>query len=64
MMSPETRFNVGVYDRLMVREAFVRNPDGDTQNVLYDQPLGRQRDAGAAALRSHHRLPRVCADGV
>jgi outer membrane protein insertion porin family len=37
IMTPETRLNLGVYDRRIVREAFVRPEEGEQQTVLYDE---------------------------
>lgn len=35
--TPETRLNLGIYNRLVVREAFVTPPEGGTEPVLYDE---------------------------
>lgn len=35
--TPETRLNLGVYNRLVVREAFVNPPEGEVESVLYDE---------------------------
>lgn len=40
-MTPETRLSLGVYDRFILREAFVQSPDGVKHNILY-----RERRAG------------------
>jgi len=37
IMTPETRLNLGLYDRLVVREAFVKNTEGAQQTVLYHE---------------------------
>lgn len=37
IMTPETRLNLGLYNRLVVREAFVNNPETGTESVLYDE---------------------------
>lgn len=34
IMSPETRLNLGVYDRFILREAFVTDPTGARRNIL------------------------------
>lgn len=41
IMSPETRLNFGVYDRFILREAFITDPTGARRNILY-----RERRAG------------------
>ncbi len=37
IMSPETRLNLGLYDRRTVREAFVRPEDAGSQSILYEE---------------------------
>jgi outer membrane protein insertion porin family len=37
IMTPETRLNLGVYNRLIVREAFVTDEEGARRGVLYDE---------------------------
>ncbi len=37
IMNPETRLNLGVYNRLIVREAFVTTEEGDRRSILYDE---------------------------
>ena len=41
IMTPETRLSLGIYDRFILREAFVSAPDGTQRSVLY-----RERRAG------------------
>jgi outer membrane protein insertion porin family len=36
-MTPETRLSTGVYDRLILREAFVTDADDVQQSILYDE---------------------------
>ena len=45
VMSPETRLSLGIYDRFILREAFVTSPDGIQQNILY-----RERRTGGNLL--------------
>ncbi len=35
--TPETALNVGVYDRLILREAFVAGPEDERLSILYDE---------------------------
>jgi outer membrane protein insertion porin family len=37
IMNPETRLSLGIYDRLILREAFVAAEDGDQRSILYDE---------------------------
>ncbi len=37
VMTPETQLSAGVYDRLIVREAFVTDDAGDRHSILYDE---------------------------
>jgi len=37
VMTPETRLSLGLYDRRIVREAFVNPEEGETQSILYDE---------------------------
>jgi len=37
VMTPETRLNLGLYNRLIVREAFVTPEEGDRRSILYDE---------------------------
>jgi len=37
VMTPETRLSAGIYDRLILREAFVTDKDGNRQSILYDE---------------------------
>lgn len=37
IMTPETSLSLGLYNRLIVREAFVSAPDGTQTTVLYDE---------------------------
>jgi outer membrane protein insertion porin family len=38
VMTPETRLSAGIYDRLILREAFVTDTDtGERRNILYDE---------------------------
>ncbi len=37
IMTPETRLSAGIYDRLIVREAFVVDTEGVQHNILYDE---------------------------
>jgi len=37
VMTPETRLSTGIYDRLILREAFVTDKDDKPQNILYDE---------------------------
>jgi len=37
VMTPETRLSTGIYDRLILREAFVLDDLGERQNILYDE---------------------------
>lgn len=37
IMSPETRLNLGIYDRLILREAYVTDEEGERRSVLYDE---------------------------
>lgn len=45
IMSPETRMNLGIYDRFVLREAFVTTPDGANHDILY-----RERRTGGNVL--------------
>jgi len=37
VMTPETRLNLGIYNRLIVREAFVTDEVGQRRSILYDE---------------------------
>jgi outer membrane protein insertion porin family len=37
VMTPETRLNSGVYNRLILREAFVTDEQGERRSILYDE---------------------------
>ncbi|MBN1461482.1 MAG: BamA/TamA family outer membrane protein [Armatimonadetes bacterium] len=37
IMTPETRLNAGLYDRLILREAIVQDDEGENRSVLYDE---------------------------
>lgn len=37
VMTPETRLNLGIYNRLIVREAFVTDDQGQRRTILYDE---------------------------
>jgi outer membrane protein insertion porin family len=37
VMTPETRLSTGIYDRLILREAFVTDDEGQRHNILYDE---------------------------
>jgi outer membrane protein insertion porin family len=37
IMTPETRLNLGLYDRLILREAFVTTEEQETLDILYDE---------------------------
>lgn len=37
VMTPETRLNLGIYNRLIVREAFVTDEQGQRRSILYDE---------------------------
>ena len=37
VMTPETRLSLGIYDRLILREAFVTDEAGDPRSILYDE---------------------------
>jgi len=45
IMSPETRLNLGIYDRFILRQAFVTAPDGSRRDILY-----RERRTGGNVL--------------
>jgi len=37
VMTPETRLSLGIYDRLILREAFVTDDLGERRSILYDE---------------------------
>jgi len=42
IMTPETRLSAGIYNRLILREAFVTDDEGERRDILYDE----RRDGG------------------
>ena len=46
VMTPETRLSLGIYDRLILREAFVTDDLGEQRSILYDE----RRNGGNVTL--------------
>ncbi|MFB3883227.1 MAG: outer membrane protein assembly factor [Armatimonadota bacterium] len=46
VMTPETRLSAGIYDRLILREAFVLDDEGNSHDIFYDE----RRNGGNVTL--------------
>jgi len=46
IMTPETKLSAGIYDRLILREAFVTDDQGERRSILYDE----RRNGGNVTL--------------